>query len=65
MKFRNIDPNGARMFPDLNDLTVEAGGVVDVPDEFGEGLLGQFDVWEFIPDPVVKAKTKQPEEGDE
>ena len=56
MKFRNICPNGARMFPALGDRVVEAGEVVDVPDWFGEGLLGQVDVWEFV---AEKAPTKK------
>lgn len=48
MKFRNVCPNGARMIPALGDLIVEAGAVVDVPDELGAGMVDQTDVWQLV-----------------
>lgn len=43
MKLRNVSPLGAVVIPALR-VTVEAGGVVDVPDEVAEQLLaGDFE----------------------
>ena len=43
MKLRNVSPLGAVVIPALR-VTVEAGGVFDVPDVVAEGLLaGDFE----------------------
>ena len=62
MEIRNRRPRDVVIAdPEFPRITVEAGGVADVPAALGKSLLEQPDRWEAVPEPKKAAKSGKKE----
>ena len=62
MKIRNRHPRDLVIAdPEFPRITVEAGGVADVPDELAKSLLKQSDRWEAVPETKKAASSGKKE----
>ena len=62
MKIRSRHPHDVVIAnPEFPRITVEAGGVADVPDELAKSLLEQPARWEAVPETKKAAKSGKKE----
>ena len=65
MKIRSRHPHDVVIAnPEFPRITVEAGGVADVPDELAKSLLEQPARWEAVPETKTKAAKRSQEKKD-
>jgi|tagenome__1003787_1003787.scaffolds.fasta_scaffold20819561_2 hypothetical protein len=61
MQVRNVDPTGSSREISDHGLIVEHGDTAEVPDEVGEALLAQADVWQPVGEAKKARKAKDEE----
>lgn len=65
MKVRNLRSYAVSIPVEGGEIVAEPGVDVDVPDEIGDGLIAQVDVWEQVSNKGRKAASAGDGEGEE